>query len=80
MPSDVQYRVVVRKGEERVAGDDDAQLIVTVPYSVASADDFDATAEYMRGRLKAAGHTGVLFRVLSDGTAQTELVRLASDL
>lgn len=80
MSSDVQYRVVVSKSDERISGDDGAQLVMTVPYAVASDSDFDATAEYMRGRLKASGHTGLLFEVLSDGTAHAELVRLALGL
>jgi hypothetical protein len=74
----VQYRVVVTKSDELVAGPDDADLVVTVPLSVVSGGSFDATAEYMRGRLKAAGSTGLLFDLLSSGVAASELSRLAS--
>ncbi|MDA2945133.1 MAG: hypothetical protein O2925_04020 [Actinomycetota bacterium] len=80
MHPDIQYRLVIGKGDERVSGSDAAAVVVTVPLSVVAADGFDPTAEYMRGRLKAAGHTGVLFAALADGSACTELVRLASDL
>jgi len=74
----VQYRVVVAKKDERVSGPDDAEIVVTVPISVAEADDFDATTEFMRGRLKAAGHTGSILELLKSGAASEELSRLAS--
>ncbi len=74
----VQYRVVVAKGDERVDGPDGASVVITVPVEVAGADGFDATAEFMRGRLKVTGHTGVLFEVLSSGDADRVLTRLAS--
>lgn len=74
----VQYRVVVSKGDERVSGPDDAEVVMTVPVAVAAADGFDASVEFMRGRLKASGHTGVLLSVLGTGTATAELSRLAS--
>src|SRR5690606_35837187 len=51
----VQYRVVVGKRDERVAGPDGAAIVVSVPLVVAAADGFDATVEFMRGNLKAAG-------------------------
>ncbi len=76
----VQYRVVVAKKDERVSGPDDAVVLVTVPLEVAGADDFDATEEFMRGRLKASGHTGVLLEVLASGEATAEISRLASPL
>jgi hypothetical protein len=71
---------MVSKGDERVSGPDDAAVVVTVPIAVVTGEGFDPTAEYMRGRLKATGHTGVLFSTLADGSARAELVRLASDL
>jgi hypothetical protein len=77
-PGTVQYRVVVAKGDERVEGPDEATVVITVPVEVVAADGFDATAEFMRGRLKVAGHTGVLFDVLSSGDADRVLTRLAS--
>jgi hypothetical protein len=73
-----QYRVVVAKKDERIDGPDDADLVVTVPVAVAAGDDFDATVEFMRGRLKAAGHTGDLLELLKSGEATAVLSRLAS--
>ena len=74
----VQYRVVVAKKDERVDGPDDADIVVTVPLAVAEADDFDATVEFMRGRLKASGHTGRLLDLLKSGEPTETLSRLAS--
>lgn len=74
----IQYRVVVAKKDERVDGPGDAELVMTVPVAVASADGFDATVEFMRGRLKAAGHTGDVLELLKSGEATTALSRLAS--
>ncbi len=74
----VQYRVVVAKKDERVEGPDDAEIVVSVPIAVASEADFDATVEFMRGRLKAAGHSGRVLDLLKAGTATTALSRLAS--
>jgi hypothetical protein len=74
----VQYRVVVAKGDERVDGPDDATVVLTVPIDVVAAHDFEPDVEYMRGRLKAAGHTGELFDVLKSGAAAEALKRLAS--
>jgi hypothetical protein len=74
----VQYRVVIGKKDERVEGPDDATVVISVPLDTASDPGFDATVEFMRGRLKAAGHTGVLFDVLRSGQVTAELSRLAS--
>ena len=60
----VQYRVVVAKKDERVEGPDDADAVFTVPVAHAAADGFDPTVAYMRGVLKASGHTG---EVLDEG-------------
>lgn len=76
----VQYRVVVAKKDERVDGPDDAEIVVTVPAAVASSDDFDATVEFMRGRLKASGHTGEILGLLKSGDATTAISRIASSL
>ncbi len=76
----VQYRVVVAKKDERSDGPDDADIVMTVPVAVASADDFDATVEFMRGRLKAVGHGGQVLELLKSGDATTALSRLASNL
>jgi len=75
-----QYRVVVGKKDERFDGPDDADVVITVPVDVAGADDFDATVEFMRGRLKAVGHTGSVLTELKSGEATSRLSRLASQL
>lgn len=74
----VQYRVVIAKKDERVDGPDDADIVVSVPVAVASVDGFDATVEFMRGRLKATGHSGAVLDVLKSGEATAALSRLAS--
>jgi len=71
----VQYRVVHGRSDVAVDGPDDADLVVTCPASDAGGDP---TVAYMQGRLKAVGHTGVLFRVLASGEAASRLSRLAS--
>ena len=74
----VQYRVVVAKKDERTDGPDDADIVFTVPVAVAAEPGFDATAEFMRGRLKAAGHTGIILDLLKSGEATTALRRLSA--
>ncbi len=74
----VQYRVVVAKQDERAHGPDDADIVMTVPMAVAAESDFDATVEFMRGRLKAVGHSGDVLDVLKSGEATAALSRLAS--
>lgn len=74
-----QFRVAVTKKDERVSGPDDATVVVTVPLAVAAEPGFDATVEFMRGRLKATGHTGELIDVLKSGAATRELRALAAD-
>lgn len=76
--SDVQYRVVVAKGDERVEGPDDAQVVINVPLAAAEAEDFDPVVAYMRGVLKASGHTGRLLDALKSGEAAAVLSQLAS--
>ncbi len=71
----VQYRVVFGKKDEAVEGPDDAALVISVPAADASSDPAVA---FMRGRLKAAGHTGLLFDVLRSGQAAEQLRRLAT--
>jgi hypothetical protein len=73
-----QYRVVIGKKDERVEGPDDAEVVMSVPLDVARASDFDATVEYMRGKLKATGHTGRLLDLLKSGEATAALSRLAN--
>lgn len=74
----VQYRVVVAKKDERVEGPDEADVVVTVPVAVAADDGFDAAVEFMRGRVKASGHTGEILELLKSGEATAALSRLAS--
>jgi hypothetical protein len=73
----VQYRVVLGKKDERVDGPDDATIVVTVPFDVAMAPDFDATVEFMRGKLKASGHSGEVLALLKSGEAGRALSALA---
>ncbi|HSH12072.1 MAG TPA: hypothetical protein VLA10_09830 [Ilumatobacter sp.] len=73
----VQYRVVVAKQDERVEGPDDAAVVLSVGIEIAAAADFDATVEYMRGRLKATGRNGAVLSELKSGQATTALHRLA---
>jgi hypothetical protein len=74
----LQVRVAVGKKDERVDGPDDADVVVTVPLEVATAAGFDPTVEYMRGRLKATGHTGRLLDALKSGDVAAAVSRLAS--
>ena len=74
----VQYRVVVAKQDERIEGPDGADLVLSVPVAVASDEAFDATVEFMRGRLKATGHTGAVLELLKSGEATLVISRLAS--
>jgi hypothetical protein len=60
----VQVRVVRGRKDEVVVGPDGADVVVTVPVADALADPAVA---FMQGRLKAAGHTGVLFDALRSG-------------
>ncbi len=75
MAGTVQYRVVFGKKDEVVDGPDDADVVVTL----GAADvGLDPAVAFMQGKLKAAGHTGVLFEVLRDGAAAEALRRLAA--
>jgi hypothetical protein len=73
----VQYRLVVAKKDERVEGPDDADVVFSVPIAVV-AEGFDATVEFMRGRLKATGHTGAVLDLLASGAVDGAFTRLAS--
>ncbi|MGB1610408.1 MAG: hypothetical protein ACPHGX_08405 [Ilumatobacteraceae bacterium] len=70
--------VAVARSDERAEGPEDASVVVTVPLVVASEEGFSATVEYMRGRLKAKGHTGELLDALADGTIDDMVRRLVS--
>ena len=74
----VQYRVVVAKKDERVDGPDDADAVITVPLADAAAEGFDPTVAYMRGVLKATGHTGVVLDQLKSGAAAEAIARLVT--
>lgn len=70
----VQYRVLFAKKDEVVEGPDDADVVI----SIAAQDcALGAPVAYMRGKLKASGHTGKLLDLLSSGTAETALRRLS---
>jgi hypothetical protein len=73
--STVQYRVAFGKKDEAVDGPDDADLVITIAATDAT---LDPAVAYMQGRLKAVGHTGVLFDVLRSGAAAAAISRLAS--
>jgi hypothetical protein len=75
--STIQYRVAKGKKEEIVEGPDDADVVV----AIASADiELGANVAYMRGKLKATGHTGVLLRALASGDIDRGLSAIASRL
>jgi len=75
MSSTVQYRVAFGKNDEAVEGPDDADVVVSVAVADAATDP---SVAFMQGKLKAVGHTGVLFEVLLSGEAAAVLSRLAS--
>ncbi len=76
--SSVQYRVVVAKKDERTDGPDHADIVVTVPLVDAAGEDFDPTVAYMRGKLKAAGHTGEILELLGSGAAATAIAGIVA--
>ncbi|MEL6891821.1 MAG: hypothetical protein AAFP84_09505 [Actinomycetota bacterium] len=76
--SSVQYRVIVAKKDERTDGPDDADIVVTVPLVDARADDFDPTVAFMRGKLKASGHTGEILHLLKSGSAATAIAGIVA--
>jgi hypothetical protein len=74
----VQYRVVVAKRDELTDGPDDADVVFSVGLADASAPGFDPTVAYMRGQLKAVGHTGVVLDELKSGTAAAAIAGLVT--
>ena len=75
--SSIQYRVAKSKKEEVVDGPDDAEVVV----SIAVADlELGANVAYMRGKLKATGHAGILLRALANGEIDRGLSAIASRL
>ena len=73
-----QYRVLVSKKDERIEGPGDADVVVMVPLVDAAGADFDPVVAYMRGVLKASGHTGVLLDELKSGAAASAIARLVA--
>ncbi|MFM9084608.1 MAG: hypothetical protein ACKOQ7_12165 [Actinomycetota bacterium] len=71
----VQYRVAFGKSDIAVDGPDDADVVVAIDAKWATDDP---TVSYMRGRLKAEGHTGMLLEALWSGEAARTISRLAS--
>ena len=74
----VRYVVVVAKKDERVEGPDDAEIVITVPLVDAAADDFNPSVAFMRGKLKAVGHSGQILDLLKSGEAATALAALVA--
>jgi hypothetical protein len=74
----VQYRVVIGKKDERIDGPDDADVVIMVPLVDAAAPGFDPTVAFMRGVLKASGHTGRVLDVLKSGEAATAIAALVA--
>jgi hypothetical protein len=74
----VRYVVVVAKKDERVDGPDDAEIVITVPLVDAAADDFNPSVAFMRGKLKAVGHSGQILDLLKSGEAATALAALVA--
>ncbi len=73
-----QYRVVVAKKDERVDGPDDAEAVFTIALADAAAVGFDPTVAYMRGVLKATGHTGIVLAELKSGAAATAIASIVA--
>lgn len=71
----VQYRVAFGKSDVAVEGPDGADVVVSIDAKYAADDP---TVSYMRGRLKAEGHTGMLLEALWSGEAGRAISRLAS--
>ena len=78
--STFQYRVVVAKKDERVDGPDDADVVVTVPLVDAAADGFDPAVAFMRGTLKASGHTGDILDALKSGAASERIAGIVAGI
>ncbi len=71
----VQYHNVIGKKDEIVVGPDGADVVFTI----AKLDcGLDPNVAYMRGKLKAVGHTGMVFDVLRSGAAAEVLSAYAS--
>lgn len=75
MSGTVQYRVSFGKNDEAIEGPDGADVVIRIDAKEAVVDP---TVAYMRGKLKAEGHTGALIAALSSGDAARVITRLAS--
>jgi hypothetical protein len=73
MPT-LQVHLVLGKKDERVSGPADADVVVTI--GVADAG-LDPTVAFMQGKLKATGHTGALFELLSSGEVAHAIAALS---
>jgi hypothetical protein len=71
----VRVHVVVGKRDERVVGPPDADVVVMVPLADAG---LDPAVAFMQGRLKASGHTGLLFELLRSGEIQRAVQEAAA--
>jgi hypothetical protein len=71
----IRYHVVFGKKDEVVEGPDDAELVIVVP---AADAQLPPEVAYMRGSLKATGHTGRLFEAFRSGEVAAAVTRLAS--
>ena len=71
--SEIQFRVVVGKKDERVDGPDDAEVVATIALADAA---LDPSVAFMLGRLKSTGPTGPLFDALSSGEATRRIAEL----
>ena len=74
--SDIQFRLVVGKKDERVDGPDDAPVVVTIALADAG---LDPSVAFMLGRLKSTGPTGPLFDALSSGEATRRIADLVAN-
>ena len=64
----------MRQNATNVAGDDGAELVITMPLADAA---LDPTVAFMQGKLKSTGSTGRLFEVLKSGEAAKAIADLA---
>lgn len=74
--SEIQFRVIVGKKDERVDGPDDAEVVATITLADAM---LDPSVAFMLGKLKATGPTGPLFDALSSGEAARRLAELVQN-
>lgn len=74
----VRYQLLTGKVVVAEDGPDDAELQVTADLAAVTADEFDATVAFMRGKLKSTGSTAALFELLKSGDVERQLKQLAS--